>query len=317
MAVTARPLTFWRRPAEQRPGYSPLERGRRKLLLSFVSPALVLYLVFVIGPSLAALWISFHKWTGIGPMTWAGLGNYARLLRDPAFHQAFINTVVILVVVGAAVFVLSFALTMLIREMRGRGFIRSVLFFPHIVSAIVLSIAWGFIFQYDGVVNQVLGAVFGTSPIPWLDADNLFAMILVGLVWFSTGFYVTIILAGVDRIPAYFYEDAFIAGTNALQRLRHVTIPLSWDVISVAAVFWTINSLKLFEFIYAFGGTTNDLPPTAVWNSALFVYGESFGGRSPSYMFGYASASAMLMLALIAVFVLVLRRLLRRDAVEF
>lgn len=296
--------------------FSPLERGRRRLLVLFVSPALLLYLAFVVGPSFAALWISFHKWTGIGPMTWRGLDNYALLFRDSTFHRAFLNTLVILVVAGALVFAISFALTMLVREMRGRGVIRSVLFFPHIVSAIVLAIAWGFIFQHDGVVNRVL-EIFGLAPVGWLAVKNLFPIILVGLVWFSTGFYVTIILAGVDRIPSYFYEDAFLAGTNALQRLRHVTIPLSWDVISMAAILWTINSLKLFEFIYAFGGTTNDLPPTAVWNSALFVYGESFGGRSPSYLFGYASASAMLMLALFAVFVVVLRRLLRRDAVEF
>lgn len=295
---------------------SPLERGRRRLLLVFVSPALLLYLAFVIGPSLAALWISLHEWDGLGPMTWQGLGNYARLLGDPTFHRAFLNTLVILVVAGVLVFLLSFALTMLVREMRGRSFARSVLFFPHIVSAIVLSIAWGFMFRHDGVVNKVLGTV-GLGPYSWLAVENLFPVILVGLVWFSVGFYVTIILAGVDRIPAYFYEDAFLAGTNALQRLRHVTIPLSWDVISIAAVFWTINSLKLFEFIYAFGGTTNDLPPPAVWNSALFVYGASFGGRAPEYQFGYASASAMAMLALFAVFVVLLRRLLRRDPVEF
>lgn len=297
-------------------GTSPLERGRRRLLVLFVSPALLLYLAFVIVPSFAALWISFHKWTGIGPMTWQGLRNYRQLLGDTTFHRAFLNTLVILVVAGVLVFAVSFVLTMLVREMRGRGFVRSVLFFPHIVSAIVLAIAWGFMFQHDGVVNKVLDQV-GLGPFEWLAARNLFPVILVGLVWFSTGFYVTIILAGVDRIPTYFYEDAFLAGTNAFQRLRHVTIPLSWDVISIAAVFWTINSLKLFEFIYAFGGTTNDLPPTAVWNSALFVYGESFGGRSPSYLFGYASASAMFMLALFAVFVVILRRVLRREAVEF
>lgn len=306
-----------RRRRGPRAGTAAFERSRRRLYLPFVVPALLLHLAFVIGPTLAALWISFHEWDGVSGMQWRGLDNYSALFDDPTFRTALVNTFIILVVAGAAIFIVSFGLTMLVREMRGRSFIRSVLFFPHIVSAIVLSIVWGFIFQHNGVVNTFLNKVFGAEPIGWLNADNLFRMILIGTVWISTGLYVTIIMAAVDRIPRYFYEDALLAGANSFQRLRYVTLPLSWDVISVAAIFWTISSLKIFEFIYAFGGTTNDLPPPSVWNSALFVYGESFGGRSPSYLFGYASASAILMLALFTVLIVALRRVLRRDSIEF
>lgn len=296
---------------------SAFERSRRRLYVPFLVPAVLLYLVFVIGPTVAAVWISFHRWDGVTEMQWNGLGNYTALLDDPTFRTALINTLLILVVAGVAIFVISFVLTMIVREMRWRSFVRSVLFFPHVVSAIVLSIIWGFLFQHNGVVNTILDRLFGAEPIAWLNADNLFTMILIGTVWLSTGLYVTIIMAGVDRIPPYFYDEALLAGANAVQRLRHVTLPLSWDVISVAAIFWTISSLKIFEFIYAFGGTTNDLPPPAVWNSALFVYGESFGGRSPSYLFGYASASAVLMLALFAVLIVILRRVLRRESLEY
>ncbi|TDE10351.1 carbohydrate ABC transporter permease [Jiangella asiatica] len=316
MALAALSGTATRR-RDHAGGMSAFERSRRRLYLPFVVPALLLHLVFVIGPTAAALWISFHRWDGVSPMEWTGLDNYTALLEDSTFRTALVNTLVILVVAGLAIFVISFVLTMIVRELRWKSFVRSVLFFPHIVSAIVLSIVWGFIFQHNGVVNTILDRLFGAEPIPWLNADNLFVMILIGTVWLSTGLYVTIIMAGVDRIPQYFYDDAQLAGASAFQRLRHVTLPLSWDVISVAAIFWTISSLKIFEFIYAFGGTTNDLPPPGVWNSALFVYGESFGGRSPSYLFGYASASAILMLGLFAFLVVGLRRLMRRDPIEF
>ncbi len=321
MSSSTEALTRRRRPGRRttgvrRPAESPLETQRRRLFYPFVLPALVLYLIFFIAPTIGALWISFTKWTGSGPMTWRGVRNYTVLIQDPVFHTAFLNTLIILVVVGAFVFAVSFLLTMVLRGMRGSKAARSILFFPYIVSAIVLSIIWGFIFQRDGLVNDVLTAL-GGSPVGWLSSSNQFRMILLGLVWINVGLYSTIILAGVDRIPAYYYEDTAIAGANAFQRFRHVTLPMTWDVISVAAVLWTINSLKLFEFIFAFGGTTNDLPGQSVWNSALFIYGESFGGRVPSYAFGYASACAMLMLALFAVFVVLLRRLLRRDAIQF
>ncbi|MGH3438636.1 MAG: carbohydrate ABC transporter permease [Sciscionella sp.] len=296
---------------------APIERRKRRLFWPFVLPALLLYLVFVIGPTIAAAWISLHKWSGIGPMTWRGAANYAALLSDEQFRTAFVNTLLILVVVGALVFATAFVLTMLLRELRGRKFVRSVLFFPFIVSPIVLSIIWGFIFQHNGLVNDLLAALGVTDPIKWLDPDNLLKMIMLGLVWVNTGLFITIILAGVDRIPAYFYEDSAIAGANAWQRFRNITLPLSWDVVAVAATFWTISSLKLFEFIFAFGGTTNDMPSPSMWNTALFVYGETFGGRIPSFRFGYASASALLMLALFAVLVVLLRRLLRRESVQY
>lgn len=306
------------RPAPRRTGtFSSLEKRRRRLFFPFVLPALVLYLVFFIAPSVAAVWISLNRWTGSGPMSWRGDRNYRVLFQDTVFHLAFKNTLIILVVVGLVVFAVSFVLTMILREMRrGAKFARSVLFFPYIVSPIVLSIIWGFIFQYNGLVNSVLRRL-GAGEVKWLSPDHLLMMILLGMVWINVGLYATIILAAVDRIPPQFYEDAALAGTNAFQRFRYVTLPMTWDVVSVVAILWTINSLKMFEFIFAFGGTSNDLPSQSVWNSALFVYSASFGGREPSYAFGYASAAAITMLVLFAVFVLVLRRVLRRERIEF
>jgi raffinose/stachyose/melibiose transport system permease protein len=295
---------------------STLDRHRRRLFLPFVAPALVLYILFFVAPSLAAVVISFTRWAGSGDAEWVGLRNYEVLVQDPVFHTAFANTLLILVAVGGFTFAVAFGLTMVLREMRGAKFVRNVLFFPYIVSSIVLSLLWGFLFQYDGLVNAFLKLV-GFEPVKWLASGNLLPMILLGMVWINVGLYATIILAGVDRIPPQFYEDSALAGTNAFQRFFHVTLPMTWDVVAVAATLWTINSLKIFEFIFAFGGTTTDLPSQDVWNSALFVYGMSFGGRTPSYAFGYASAAAILMLALFAVFVLVLRRLMRREAIEF
>jgi raffinose/stachyose/melibiose transport system permease protein len=301
-----------RRPS----GRSPLDTRRRRLFFPFLLPALIVYVIFVIGPALGALWLSFNSWNGFGSARWVGLRNYTILVQDPAFQTAFTNTMIILVGVGSVVFVVSFALTMIMRDMRGRRFVRSVLFFPFIVSPIVLAIVWGLLFQHNGVVNIALKEI-GINGPEWMSSGNLFKMILAGVTWISVGLYATIILAGVDRIPSYFYEDASLAGAGAFQRFRHITLPLSWDVVSVAAILWTINSLNIFEFIYAFGGGTTELPPPSVWNSALFVYGETFGGQVPSYLFGYASASALFMLAVFAVFIVLLRRLMRRDAIQY
>ncbi|KAA2251381.1 sugar ABC transporter permease [Solihabitans fulvus] len=295
---------------------TPLGRRRRRMFWPFLLPALLLYVVFFIAPSLASLWISFTKWDGVGEMRSRGIENYKILLGDSAFLGAFGYTLLILVVVGAATFVVSFALTMVLRDMKGKAIVRAVMFFPYIVAPVVLSVFWGFMFSSDGLVNNAWHAVLGGTGPNWM-ANHLSAIIMLGLTWVNTGFYTTIIMAGVDRIPPDLYEDCSLAGATAWQRFRYVTLPLSWDVVATAAVLWTISSLKIFEFIYAFGGTTNDMPPLSVWNSALFIYGSTFGGRVPQYQFGYASAAAVVMLAAVTVLVVLLRRLLRREAVQF
>ncbi|WP_326823814.1 carbohydrate ABC transporter permease [Streptosporangium sp. NBC_01756] len=303
-----------RAPAPTAQG-SPLTRGRRRLFWPFVAPALVLYTVFYILPTLATAWISLNKWAGAGPMEFAGLDNYRRLLLDPIFHDSFANTLTILFVVGGATFALSFLLTMILRDMAGRKAVRSIIFFPNIVSGIVLSILWGFLFQADGVVNQALRAFGVDDPPNWLGADNLFSIIMIGLVWVQTGFYTTILMAAVDRIPKDLYEVCDLEGANAWQRFRHVTLPLVWDVVGVCAVLWSISAIKIFEFIYAFAGAAGQLPPTKVWNTALYAYAEAFAGGVPKY--GSAAATGMVMLALVGVLVVLLRRLFRRDPVQF
>ena len=199
--------------------------------------------------------------------------------------------------------------------MVGRRFARSVLFVPNIVAPVVLSTLWGFIFRSDGLVNAALARVGITGP-NWLGADNLFAMVCVALTWIYTGFYITILMAAVDDIPPYYYEEASLAGANAWQKFRYVTLPLSWDVVGVAALLWTISSVKIFEFIYAFAGASGYLPPTTAWNSALFVYGQTLGGRIAVFQFGYASAAAITTRVPVVLLVLLLLRLMRRETVE-
>jgi raffinose/stachyose/melibiose transport system permease protein len=292
------------------------KRRRGRAIWLFAGPALALYSVFFLVPTAASVWVSLYAWDGVGEAKFKGLGNYRNLVGDGVFLHAFTNTLIILVLGGLLVFTLSFVATIGLREMTGRRFARSVLFFPNIVAPIVLSVLWGFLFSTGGLADTAAHGVGVAHPPNWL-GDHLFAVIFVGLVWTNTGFYVTILMAAVDRIPAYFYEDALLSGATGWQRMRHVTLPLSWEVIATCAVIWTISSLKVFDFIYAFGGTSNDLPPLHVWNSALFIYGQTFGGRVPAYAFGYASASAVLTLASVVVFVSLLRRLLRRDAIQY
>lgn len=296
---------------------SSLSRQRRKLFWPFVGPALLFYTVLFVIPVISTFWISLNKWPGAGPMEFRGLDNYVRILRDQLFLTSFVNTLLLLFVVGGAIFVLAFAMSLFLRDMAGKSFARSVIFVPHLINALVFGVLAGFIFNPDGLVNSLLSAIGIHNHPAWLSRDNLFPLIMATMLWMTVGYYTTILMSGVDRIPPYFFEDAALAGANAWQRLRHVIIPLTWDVFAVCAVLWTISAVKIFEIVWIFGGgTTVGSPPHETWTAAVYTYAVAFGGESiPA--FGRAAAAAVISLLLVTDLVVLLRRVTRREAIEF
>ncbi|MFH9354743.1 carbohydrate ABC transporter permease [Kitasatospora sp. NPDC017646] len=299
-----------------RAGVGPLERQRRRMFWPFTAPALTVYAVLFIAPVGYALWTSLYRWDGMGEMDWRGPQNYILLFRDPRFRTSLVNTLELMVIGGTITFVLSFALTLVLREMRARLFARSVLFFPSLVNGMVFGIAAGFLFSPTGPVNQALKLFGVTTPPKWLSTDNLLPMVLGTLIWTATGYYTSIIMAAVDQIPDYLYEAAELDGAGPFQRFRHITLPCAWDVIAVCAVLWTVSSVKIFELILLYGGSTNAYPPVSSWNTAVYVYSEAFPqGTVPRL--GMATAAAMASLVLVTLITVVLRRLLRREPVEY
>lgn len=296
--------------------YGPLERQQRRLFWPFVLPATVFYLVLFVAPIAYSAWTSLYKWDGMGTKQWRGFKNYQTLWDDPSFHTSLSNTLKVLVVAGVVTFALSFALMLVLREMRARMFARSVIFFPCMINALVFGAAAGFLFSPDGPVNVVLGWLGDSHPPKWLSTDNTFALIMGVLIWSSTGYYTTILMAAVDQIPPYLYEAAELEGAGAFQRFRHITVPLTWDVLSVCAVLWTVSSVKVFELVLMFGGANPNNPPQQTWTTAMYVYGAGFPPNSVPRL-GLASAAAIVSLAMVAVFTVLLRRLMRRDPIHY
>ncbi len=294
-----------------------LAAGHRRLFAPFVLPAIVLYTVLFVIPIGAAVWISLNKWAGSGPMTFVGLQNYVNLMSDKIFIQSLVNTLKLLFIVGGAIFILAFAMSLVLRDMMGRKTARAIIFFPHLVNSLVYGVLAGFIFNPGGLVNSALAAIGIHNPPEWLARDNMFGLIMLTMVLVTVGYYTTILMAGVDRIPPYFYEDCALAGANAWQRLRYVILPLTWDVFAVCAVLWTISSVKIFEIVWIFGGAVGSgVPPTQTWTAAVYTYATAFSGESVP-AFGAGAASAIFSLLLVSVLVFLLRRATRRDVIEF
>lgn len=296
-------------------GTTPLQRSQHRVFWVFLLPALLLLVLFFIAPIVFSGWLSFHRWDGVGDPESRGGGNWQQILLDPTFRVALRNTGIILVVGGAITFVVSFGITLLLREMNARKFIRYVLFFPVLVNPLVFGVMTGLLFRPNGIVNELLGYLGVDDPPKWLGVDNLFSMILATLVWASVGFYTTLLMSGVEQIPRFYYEAAELDGANAWAKFRHITLPLSWEVVTVCSLLWTIASIKVFELVLVFGGTTGGQPPTSTFTTALYVYERAFATRSERD-FGIASAAAIASLVLITIVAVLLRRMMRRETVE-
>ncbi|MGV8883092.1 MAG: carbohydrate ABC transporter permease [Rhodoglobus sp.] len=296
---------------------SGLTKARAKIYWPFLLPALCLYVLLFILPSLASVGVSLTSWGGLGSdMTWNGLGNYTRLFTNTAFQTAFVNTLTLIIVGGALVFAVTFLSMMVLRTMRGRSFIRSVIFVPYILSPIAIGVAVGFLFNPNGGVNVVLRAIgLGNLALPWLGPDLIFKIIIVGFVWSVSGFYVALMMTGVDSIPIELYEAADLVGASRWQQFVNITFPMTRDVLATAAVLWVINGVKVFEMVIAFTGTAGT-PAIEARTVAVQQYLAVTGGRGGTPELGYAAAMGVVMFALTGVLVLLVSRLLRSEVYE-
>lgn len=136
------------------------------------------------------------------------------------------------------------------------------------------------------------------------------------MVWVSIGYYLTLMMSAIGRVPRYYYEAAELDGAGRVSTFFNVTLPLTWDVVTVSAVLWCINAIKVFEFIIGFTGL-GDAPPPQARTLTIAQFLATTGGRNPQYQLGLGSAMAVVMVVLISVFVVAVRRLMRREDLEF
>lgn len=292
---------------------------RRRMVVAFLAPALILYLGLLILPALQAFYISLFKTSGFGDTPlWVGLGNYTRLATDPIFWRALRNMSLIMIVGGVATFGLAFVFTMLLNSgLWGKKLFRALIFLPNIIAVVAITTFWSFVFMPRyGLLTSVLKALGLSSlaSISWTAPENVFFAMMVGLVWISAGFYTILILAGADKVPADMYEAARLEGASTFQIFRLITLPMIWDVILITLVLWSIHAIKIVEFPYAFGGPNID---QNLYTPAIYLYIMGFGQREPVYALGYSTAIGVALFFLTLVTIVLLRFVFKRERVEY
>jgi len=262
--------------------------------LLFLGPALLLYVIFVVGPTAEVIRVSFFRWDGISPAKdWVGLQNYQELLADKIFWEAFSNNIYwTLIIVVINVFGGLVLASLLAQKIKGRTFFQVAYFLPVIQAPISMAVIWRWMYQPDGAANATLAALgLDVLARPWL-GDFTWALpaLAVAHAWSTVGLSVVIYVAGLQAINPEVYEAAKIDGANTLQSFWHVTMPSLRPVTAVVFILVVTTCFKAFDLIW---GTTQGGPIRATEILGTYMYKR--GILENNYGYGSAIAVALLL----------------------
>lgn len=260
----------------------------------FLTPALVLFAIFMGYPIVYSLLLSFQTSVS-GELVFTGLDNYAKLFSDKIFGKALLNTFIILIIQVPLMLFTSLLLATLLNSLkRFKALFRVAFFMPAVTSLIAASIIFSIILMNDGILNQLLGAV-GIDPIPWL-SHPVWAKVslIIAMTWRWTGYNMVIYLAGLQNVSESLYEAASIDGATRVRRFFNITVPQLKPIILFTAILSTIGTLQLFEEPYTL---TKGGPSDATITIGMYLYQTGFR----YFNFGYASTLAYVIVILIGI----------------
>lgn len=287
-----------------------LSKKQRRTVLAWVliTPGLIIWLLYRGIPLLWNLYLSFFEMSYTGETTFIGLDNFAMILHDQVLVTAIFNTFVFLAAVPIAIAIALGLALLLNKRFFGSEVFRGILFMPYITMMVAIAVMWTYIFKTDnGVMNYVLlqlGVV--SDAIPWL-GDTFWARIAVIIVyvWKTVGFYMIILLAGLQDVPTQVYEVARIDGAGYLQRFRYLTLPLLKPTLGVCALIGLTSSFQLFDLVMVLTGTG---PGYSTELLITWIYKQAFQFGN----FGYA-AVLTLVFFLIMIFLISIGQYIQRS----
>jgi multiple sugar transport system permease protein len=291
---------------------SPREAQRRRRLTHkqrhvlwafiFLSPWLIGFIVFLIGPMLWSLWLSFTDYDPLRPESqFVGLENYRQAFEDPRVRTSLWNTFffTIFYVPGTIISGLLLALMLTKVGKRTGGFFRTAFYVPNVAPAVAVGALFLLLLNgHDGLVNRALRAVGLPAP-SWLNDPAWIKPGIIMMMLWSVGTTVIIFYAALRNVPQVLYEAALVDGASPWRRFRSITLPMISGAIFFVLVINTIASLQLFTEVYAmfFG----QQPSGAASQAALFYVIYLFQQAFQFFNMGYASALAWLLFLVIGV----------------
>ncbi len=292
-------------PSTQAPLWRKLTLRQRQNMIgwAFLLPAALMIILLCFYPMLRALLLSFQSGQG-ARMSYAGLKNYAFMLKDGTFMQALKNNFTYLLIQVPIMLVLALILAALLnnKNLRFRGLYRTAIFLPCATSLVSVSLIFRSMFAVGGFINITLmrlGVI--QTDINWINGsgETARAVIILALIWRWTGYNMVFYLSGLQNIDTCLYEAATIDGANGFQRFRKITVPLLKPTILLTAILSTNGTLQLFDESF---NLTRGGPSNLSITMSHYIYRTSFENVPK---FGYAAAMSYVVFILVAILALV------------
>ncbi|GAP13570.1 carbohydrate ABC transporter membrane protein 1, CUT1 family [Longilinea arvoryzae] len=283
----------------------------RLVIVLFLLPALIIFLLFVIYPIFRSIYYSTFDWKGLGAaVNNVGLDNYIKILDDEVFLKSVKNVLIIIVLSLALQLPAAIVLANMVgRNLPGRALFRTTFFLPYVLSEVNTGIMWMLLYNPDperGFINGIL-VQLGLHPVNWLaDLNVVLIAVFISLTWKYFGFHLLLYLTGLQNIPTEIEEAARMDGANSIQSFFFITIPLLSSTIKTSVYMSVLGSIQQFILVWIM---TRGGPVNASETMATYMYRFGF----VRFQFGYGSAVAIIMFIICLILSLVYLQLTRKP----
>lgn len=269
---------------------------------SFILPNFVGYFIFIFIPVIFSFVLSVMKWDGSdAPMQFVGLQNFVKLAGDSTFRISVFNTVYYAVFTVPLTMVAALLIAVMLNsKIKGIIVYRTAFFFPYVASLVAVGAVWNMLFQPEfGPVNEFLKFIGIANPPKWCaSTDWAMVVIIIVSVWKYMGYYMVVYLAALQGISQDLYEAASIDGAAGFKKFRYITLPMLKPTTFFVTIMLTIQCFKVFDLIYVMTGGGPGRATNVLVNH---IYNAAF----VDFKFGYASASAIVLFAIVLIVTLI------------
>lgn len=293
------------------------KKSRARFSLMCVLPATILFLFFMIYPTIQVFRMSMYKWGGYtNKKTFVGLNNFKILIKDMKFVQSLQNTILAIVVITIVTLALAviFAAILSREKIKGQNFFRIIFYIPNILSIVVIAGIFAAIYNpTQGLLNSIL-SIFNpeNSQILWLGDKHLVNYAVIGaLIWQAIGYYMVMYMAAMANIPDSFYEAADLDGAGKFKQFFAVTLPLVWNNIRTTLTFFIISTINLSFLLVQ---TMTSGGPNGSSEVALsYMYKQAYSNAS----YGYGMAIGVVIFVFSFVLSAIVSVITKRDILEY
>ena len=290
-------------------------KGRSRFIVLCVAPAVILFVIFMIIPTLNVFRMSLFERGAYSPdETFVGFANFKSLVNDSNFIRAMQNTILLIVVVTMVTFALALVFAgILTREnIKGKELLRVIFYIPNILSIVVISGIFSAIYKPEnGMLNSLLSMISGHEVSTlWKGEDLVMLSLIIAMVWQAIGYYMVMYMASMAAVPQSLYESAGLDGAGRVKQFFQITIPLIWTNIRTTLTFFIISTInRAFLFVKAM---TSGGPNGASEVALSYMYGQKDAG-----LYGYSMAIGVVIFLFSFLLSALVNKVTKRTPLEF